>query len=54
VLFLYGELLVLLLVSFGIGSAVAALVVRLLVKELPADLAYYEVRRDASSGGGTP
>ena len=53
-LFLYGELLVLLLVSFAGGAAVAAFVMRALVKELPAELADAVVRRESTRGGGTP
>lgn len=38
-LFLYAELFVLLVVSFGVGAAVATVVTRALVKAMPAELA---------------
>ena len=49
-LFLYGELMVLLLVSFAIGAAVAAVVTRALVKETASDLPGHP----SDLGGGAP
>jgi len=58
VLFLYGELMVLLLVSFAVGATVAAVVTRALVKPLPPELAGSTAERgdvSATTGaGGTP
>ena len=57
-LFLYGELIVLLLVSFAVGATVAAVVTRALVKPLPPELAGGPAERgdvNAATGvGGTP
>jgi hypothetical protein len=50
VLFLYGELLVLLVVSFGIGAAVAHVATRALVKDRPAEL----TGRSGAAGDGAP
>jgi hypothetical protein len=58
VLFLYAELFVLLVVSFGVGAAVAAVVTRAVVKAMPAELAGGPTRAAdgaaAVESGGTP
>lgn len=57
-LFLYGELLVLLLVSFGLGAAAAAVALRAVVKPLPPELAGSVVTKksvpEPDAGSGTP